>query len=108
MNISDRTLNALQGKTFACQQGEDSALVYTVNWAAVLGADTIASSAWAVSSGSATVASEASTDSTASARLSGSPGRCIVKNTITTAAGEIDERVISLTISGVREIGDYE
>lgn len=108
MNISDRTLNALQGKTFACQQSENAALVYTINWAAVLQAGTIANSEWAVTSGTATIASEANTDTTASAKLSGVPGRHIITNKITTAAGEVDERHISLTITGERTEGDYE
>lgn len=108
MNLSDRTLNALQGKTFACQQGENSQLTYTINWAAVLGTDTIATSEWISKQGGITATNEAMTVSTASAKLSGTPGRNIITNKITTVAGEIDERSIALTITGEPVSGDYE
>lgn len=108
MNIADRTLNALQGKTFSCQQGENAALFYTINWSAVLQTGTIASSAWSVTSGTATIATESDTDATATAKLSGQPGRHIITNKITTSAGEVDERHISLTVTGERTVGDYE
>lgn len=108
MNINDRTLNAIQGKTFVCQQSENAALLYTIDWAAVLQSGTIATSEWSVTSGTATIATESDTDTAATAKLSGQPGRCIITNKITTAAGEVDERHISLTITGERTVGDYD
>ena len=108
MNINDRTLNAVQGKTFACQQSENAALGYTINWAAVLQADTIAISLWSSKSTAVAIASTANTDSTASCKISGTVGRHVITNKITTAAGEVDERQISLTITGDAVEGDYE
>lgn len=108
MNISDRSLNAIQSKTFACQQNDNASLLYSVNWAAVLQTGTIAESTWSSGSTGVTIASAAEADNVASARLSGEPGRHVVTNKITTAAGEVDERSISLTITGNVVAGDYE
>jgi hypothetical protein len=107
VNIADRTLNALQGKTFACQQADAADLVYTVNWASTLNSD-IATSVWSSTSSGVTIAATSNTTATASARITGDPGKHHVTNTITTAAGETDERVISLTITGNAVQGDYE
>lgn len=107
MNISDRTLNALQGKTFACQQSDTADLTYVMNWAAVLQTGEIATSTWTTSSG-AIIAAPANTTAAASARLSGAPGKHTITNTITTAAGETDTRDILLTITGDTVQGDYE
>lgn len=108
MNINDRTLNAVQGKTFACQQSENAALGYAINWAAVLQVDTISTSVWSSKSTAVTIASAANTDSVASCKLSGSVGKHVITNKITTAAGYVDERHISLTITGDAVEGDYE
>lgn len=108
MNINDRTLNAVQGKTFNCQQSENAALGYMINWAAVLQVDTIATSAWSSKSTAVAIANTANTAGTASCKLSGSVGRHVITNKITTAAGYVDERHISLTITGDAVEGDYE
>lgn len=98
MNINDRTINAIQSETAPFHQSENATLTYTINYAPLLQTATISASEWSTT-GSVSIASEANTDTTTSAKLSGSTGRYRVVNKITTSAGEIIERIISLTIT---------
>jgi len=108
MNVNDRTVNAIQGKTWSYQQQERESLTYTVNWSAVLGADTIETSEWTVQ-GQA-MATGAFTDSHAAVTVNASQGRYKLANVITTANGETHERVIKLQVlpADVEIAGDYE
>lgn len=71
-------------KTFS--QQENAARTYTINWASVIDTDTIATSTWTAHN-SGTVASDTNDNTTASARLSGSPGKYLFTNKITTTTG---------------------
>jgi len=98
MNLNDRIINALQFREFQAQQSEHAQLPYTVDYASLLGADTIATSEW-LTVGRVTISNATNTNTTATAILSGQPGRSVVINKITTAAGIVDERIIRLTIT---------
>ena len=67
-------------------QQENAARTYTINWASVIDTDTIATSTWTAEN-NGTVANEASDNTTASARLSGTPGKYLFTNKITTTTG---------------------
>lgn len=97
MNISDRTINALQFRVANFQQSEFAELEYTINWDAVLNTDTIATSSWK-SSGALTI-TPTNTDKTATAKVKGNPGIYLLTNKITTASGITDERQIKLQIN---------
>jgi len=108
MNANDRNINALQFKTFSAQQSENSALLYTINYASLLGSDTISTSEW---SGNLTISNKSNTTTTAIAKLSASPGRYKSVNKIVTAAGETYDRIISLHVTRNDTslvVGDYE
>lgn len=96
--MHSRTLNALSGQCLKYTQAENSALTYTVNWAAILDTDTVSSSTWTAEDSGLTIANEANTTTTTSARLSGSPGKYRATNKVVTAAGDTHERYIDLTI----------
>lgn len=96
MNISDRTINALQNRIVNYQQSENAELDYIINWDAVLGSDTITTSTWQ-SSGALTIA-PSNTTKTATAIVKGNPGIYKLTNKITTASGITDERQIKLKI----------
>lgn len=98
MNLIDRTIQALTHKRQRAQQSENAGLDYKVNWAAVLGADTISSSAWE-STPSLTISSEAEASNVASANLTGSVGEYVITNKIVSAAGITDERIFHLLIA---------
>lgn len=97
MNINDRTINALQFRSAQFQQSENAELSYTINWATVLGTDTISASAWQASGNISLTSSN--TDTTATVKVSGSPGCYILTNKITMASGMVDERSIRLQIT---------
>ncbi|HHB12214.1 MAG TPA: hypothetical protein ENK62_03330 [Chromatiales bacterium] len=77
----------------------DSTLDYVIDWSSWLGSDTIASSSWTVPAG-LTMTSESNTTTTATVWLSGgSAGSSYqVTNRITTAAGRVDERSITIEV----------
>ena len=91
------TLNALQPSGIF-QQQENAAIIYTVNWAGLLDTDTISTSTWTAENSGSTIANEANTTTTASARLSGTPGKYLFTNKITTAAGDTREKQIVLVV----------
>ncbi len=76
---------------------------YALDWAAFLGADTIATSAWTVPAGSGLVIDSATNTATmATVWLSGgTAGVYAVANRITTAGGRTYERSVSLTVAEV-------
>lgn len=78
----------------------DSKLDYTVNWAAWLGTDTIASSAWVVPTG-LTQVSVSSTTTTATIVISGGTAgqTYMITNRITTTQGRIDDRTAIIYIA---------
>jgi hypothetical protein len=76
-------------------------LDYLIDWAAWLGADTIATSTWVSSDPTVLVVEiETNTPTTATVWLSGGVDRerYTVTNTITTVGGRTDERTISVRI----------
>lgn len=79
-------------------QGENSARTYTVNWSSRLDGDTISTSTWTAETTGVTIASEANTNTTASARLSGTPGRYLLTNKVTTSSGDTMETQIILQV----------
>lgn len=111
MNRFDRTLNALQHESRKFRQSENSSLTYSVNWSAVIGAETISASVWSADSG-VTVSSQAIVGRTATAILTASPGEYRITNKITTSAGAIHERSIILDVydldTELPASGDYD
>lgn len=109
MNITDRTINAIQPPpTF--QQSENSALFYVCNYSALLQTDTISTSTF-TSYPSATLASPTNTDTTTTALISGSPGWYDIINKIVTVGGETQELKFKLHIlqnDTTPTEGDYE
>jgi len=99
MNLTDRTIQALTHKRQRAQQSENADLDYSVNWAAVLAADTISTSAWESTPSGLTISSEAKSGNVAAANLTGSPGEYTVVNKIVSAAGVTDERIFHLRIT---------
>ena len=96
--IRETTLNARYQRLRA-KQKENEALTYTVNWAAELAGDTIATSTFTSEDSGITIANSANTTTQTSARLSGDPGRYRVVNKITlTTSGDTMECFIDLTI----------
>ena len=109
MNISDRTINAIQPSP-AFKQSENSALKYQFNYAALLQTDTISTSSF-TSSPLLTIASPTSTTTTATATISGRPGWYDLINKIVTASGQTEERKLRLHITRndtTPVVGDYE
>jgi hypothetical protein len=109
MNINDRTINPLLSRSISFHQSENASLSYTIDYAAYLGTDTIATSTW-ISRQSLTIM-PSSTTTTATAKVTGSAGRYTLVNKITTTSGNVDERMIKLTITQNDELpiaGDYE
>ena len=98
MNIIDRTIQALSHRRSRMQQSENADLDYSVNWAAVLGSDTISTSAWE-STPSLTISSEADSGNVASANITGSVGEYLITNKIVSAVGITDERTFHLRIN---------
>ena len=84
-------------KTFV--KDPDAVLDYTGNWAAWLGSDTIISSAWDLPDG-ITQNSESHTSTTTQIWLAGGDAGAsyVLRNRITTAAGRVDERTITIKI----------
>jgi len=80
------------------EQLENEALLRTINWAGELDTDTIDTSTWTAENSGSTIANEANTTTTASARLSGTPGRYLFTNKITTANGNTLEHQIELIV----------
>jgi hypothetical protein len=78
----------------------DALLDYTVNWASLLGNDTIASVAWVVPAG-ITQASAANTTTTATIWLSGGTDGVDYDVTcrVTTSGGRVDDRTIRIRVS---------
>lgn len=107
MNIGNRILQATS-KTFTAQQSEGETLKYTINYAAILGTDTITASTW--SHDGLTATSKGNTSTTAYATIHGTTGRYTAINIITTSAGEVIERIINLHITSnltTPQQGDY-
>lgn len=96
--MHSRTLNALSGQCLRYTQAENAALTYVVNWAAILGTETVSSSIWEAEDSGLVIAGESTTTTTTSARLSGDPGRYRAVNRITTSSGDTHERYIDLTV----------
>jgi hypothetical protein len=99
VNISNRIINAIQWAEASFTQSENSALTYTINYAAILQSDTIATSTWSCKSTGVTIVNETNTTSITSAKLSGTPGQYNVLNTIATAVGDTIECTVKLTIA---------
>ena len=105
---SDRTLQALSQDRLKAVQNENAVLSYSVNWGAQIDTATISTSTW-TSEDSVTIASDSNTTTTATANLSGGVGCYRVVNKITTSDGQIDERIIVLTILDNDDyLRDYE
>lgn len=96
--MHSRTLNAIQSQCLRCTQAENSAMTYTVNWAALLDTETVSTSTWTAEDSGLTIANEANTTQETSARLSGDPGRYRATNKVVTSSGDTHERYIDLTI----------
>lgn len=102
-----RTFNANQSTLFRANQRENADLDYTINWAGELDTATISSSDWSTED-SVTIANETNTTTTASCDLTGEPGRYRVVNQITDSNGNVDERIIELTIlENSQDYSDY-
>jgi len=78
----------------------DEVLDYTLNWAPILGSDTITASSWALSSGEITKTNDTKTASTTTLWLSAGVANqsYSVTNTITTAAGRTFVQAVTITI----------
>ena len=78
----------------------DATLDYRVEWSSWLDTDTIATSTWTVESGITTV-SDSNTTTVATIWLSGGTAgeEYEVANLITTAAGRIDERTLTIKVA---------
>ena len=102
-------LEAKQRQNQLFEQQENSDILRTVNWAAELDTDTIATSTWTLETTGATLADEANTTTTASARISGYPGKHLITNKITTAAGNTMERqiIIKVYANDMRLVSHY-
>ena len=97
--MPNNTLQARQRQNQLFQQHENAAVLYTVNWAAELDADTISTSTWTEETSGATLSAEANTTTTASVRVKGSAGqRHVVTNKIVTASGDTKERQILVKV----------
>lgn len=97
MPVNDQTLNA-RNNCLRGYQHENAAKTYTINWAAQLAGDTIATSTWSSEDSGVTIANEVNTTLIASCRISGSIGRYRIVNKIVTAAGDTDERYLDISI----------
>jgi hypothetical protein len=77
----------------------DALLDYTIDWASLLGADTIADVAWIVPSG-LTQTGESHTDTTATIWLSGGAAGVDYPVTcrVTTSGGRVDDRTIRISV----------
>ena len=102
-------LEAKQRQNQIFEQQENSAILRTVNWSAELGIDTISASTWTQETTGATLADEANTTATASVRISGDPGKHLITNKITTAAGNTMERqlIIKVHANDMQLVSDY-
>ena len=93
-----KTLQARQRQSQLFQQQENSAILYSVNWASELNTDTIDTSSWTEETSGATLADETNTTNSTSVRVSGKQGRHIITNKITTTAGDTRERQLIVKI----------
>jgi hypothetical protein len=96
MNINDRTINAAQYFRFPATQQEGETLQYAINYASILQTSEISTSTWEAST--ASVANPSNTTTSATAKITASPGRHEITNTITTTIGETHKRVIALAV----------
>lgn len=99
MNIVKRTFNPLLAKEFDYKQSENAELKYSGNWGPVAQANTITASTWTVENGTVTVSGAALASNVTSAIISGSPGCSRIVNKVTFTDGQVDERIINLTIT---------
>lgn len=78
----------------------DAVLDYTIDWAAWLSGDTIATSTWAAETG-ITVNSSSHDTTTARVWLSGGKNRLVYKvtNHVTTTGGRADDRTLTITVA---------
>lgn len=85
--------------TFNTLKDPDAIADYTIDWSAVLGADTIATSTWTADSG-ITIVSDSHGTQTALVRLSGGTLQesYSVRNRIVTAGAQQFENTITVTI----------
>ena len=81
-------------KTRPWVKDPDAARTFGLNWATWLDGDTLSTSAWSVVSGTVIIDSSTSNTTVASVKLSGGTDRekCVLRNRITTAAGEGADR----------------
>ena len=92
-----REIRVNQTKAIVEQQ-ENAAINYTLNWIPRLNGATISSSTWTAENSGSTIASEANTTTKTSARLSGTPGRYLFTNKITTSDGDTMEFQFELRV----------
>jgi hypothetical protein len=80
-------------------KGDDEALDYQINWANVLGTDTIATSNWSVEAGLTSV-STSNTTTTATLWVSGGTAgtEYACENTVVTAGGRTHQRTIGIRV----------
>ena len=102
MNKQKRTINALQiedGQRYI--QSENSKLLYSVNWKALLQDKTLSASAWSAEGASPTITESvtytAGTGVTA-AFINGSANEYRIVNKVTDSDGEIHERFFDIKI----------
>lgn len=108
MNLAGRTINPLTTLRAVYQQPEHAILPYTIDYSAMLAGDTIVSSTWECKEAATLVPSN--TDTTATVTVSGAPGRYVIVNTVTTAAGVVEQRTLVVEITQNDEAGarDYQ
>ena len=97
-----------QNQTFL--QQENSAILYSVNWAAQLDTDTISSSTWTAENSGATLSDETNTTNSTSVRVTGDPGKRLITNKIVTASGNTLERqlIIKILDNNRAFVSDYQ
>ena len=82
----------------------DAKLDYTIDWSGFLGdSETISTSAWSVESGTATLSQESTSGAKTTVWVEGASGdtkgQVKLRNRITSSAGRIDDRTLTLLIA---------
>lgn len=93
-----RTYNSLQPGPYQAQQTENAKRKYVIEWISEIGANDISTSAWSVVTGTATLSTEANSTTQTSVIITANVGFARIVNKVTFADGQIDERVIKLTV----------
>lgn len=96
--MHNQQLNAISGRFRQFVQGENAAVTYEINWAALLDGNDITASIWSSVSGNLTIANETWSTTRTAARLSGDVGKDRAINKITTNNGDVFERFIDVII----------